>query len=204
MTDYTKTKVADIQPGVNGDNVAVKIITCKETKEERGRLVAEGTCGDETAIINFRVVGKSAEACKVGASVLFVNAKSEVYEEIHRLGSGTRGRVIVLEADKAIAKTNDSKNMSDVKYEKIVLHNEEEKKRQPRENKDNRGPRRDNRDNRRDNRDNRDNRRDNRDNRDNRHRNERRHDGKRNWVWKHIIQPEERNSKKFRDYCGKI
>lgn len=57
MTDYTKTKVADIQPGVNGDNVAVKIITCKETKEERGRLVAEGTCGDETAIINFRVVG---------------------------------------------------------------------------------------------------------------------------------------------------
>lgn len=56
-------------------------------------MIAEGTAGDHTGIINFRVVGENASKLKKDAVVAFRNLKSSVFNERHRLEIDLWGKI---------------------------------------------------------------------------------------------------------------
>ena len=72
-----------MSPGVNGFNAYVKVkeVTTSAITRADGSTttLAEGTAGDDTGFIRFRVIGDSASVLKTGGVVAWRNGISEVF-----------------------------------------------------------------------------------------------------------------------------
>ena len=76
-------KLDQVSPGISGFNAYVKVkeVTASTVTRADGTTaaLAEGTVGDDTGLIRFRVIGDSAKVIKVGQVVAWRNGVSEVF-----------------------------------------------------------------------------------------------------------------------------
>jgi hypothetical protein len=89
--------VADLQPGRHAVTFYAKVVSSQISEATRVSgerlIIAEGVLGDETGVINFRIVGDYAAKLKAGQVVAIRNARSEVFQEHMRIELDRWGKV---------------------------------------------------------------------------------------------------------------
>lgn len=90
-------KIADLQPGRHAVTFYAKVVRSEVNEVSRvsgDRLtIAEGQLGDETGVINFRVVGDYARLLVKDRVVAVRNARSEVFQEHMRIELDRWGKI---------------------------------------------------------------------------------------------------------------
>lgn len=86
-----------MQPGRHAVTFYAKVVssTITETVRASGEklVIAEGVLGDETGVINFRIVGDYAARLVTDRVVAVRNARSEVFQEHMRIELDRWGKV---------------------------------------------------------------------------------------------------------------
>lgn len=120
MTKPTFSKVETISPGAHCYNVYVKVQKVNKEKKTNNKneeyTVATGVCGDETALANFKFVGKWADLVEENKVFAIRNGKSDVIDEHIVLQLDNFGKLS--EENVSIENVNTKKNISDDKWEK--------------------------------------------------------------------------------------
>jgi len=74
-----------VKPGNHGGNVYLRVeeVTLRTEKKKDGNdiQIAEGVAGDDSGVINFRVLGEYAKVMTKGSVVAFVRLRSNVVNE---------------------------------------------------------------------------------------------------------------------------
>jgi ssDNA-binding replication factor A large subunit len=96
-TLQTVIKIADLQPGRHAVTFYAKVVNSEISEVPRisgeKLTVAEGQLGDETGVINFRVVGDYASKMAKDRVVAVRNARSEVFQEHMRVELDRWGKI---------------------------------------------------------------------------------------------------------------
>ena len=102
-------------------------VTISKKQDQSDLKIAQAQVGDDTAVINARVVGEYADLFKVGAILAIRNGKSEVFKENHRLELDRWGK-ITAEPDIVINNVNEAENMSTILYETKLVQKKEDRR----------------------------------------------------------------------------
>ncbi|KAI4319776.1 hypothetical protein MLD38_033336 [Melastoma candidum] len=131
------TKVDKLQPGTNGHNLTVKVVSSKNVPINNNRgggrsvlsrppprntRISECLVGDETGSIIFTARNDQVDIMNPGATVILRNAKIDMFKGIMRLAVDKWGRVEVTEPAKFEVKEDN--NLSLVEYELVNVTEE--------------------------------------------------------------------------------
>uniref|UniRef100_A0A5B6YR41 Single-stranded DNA binding protein Ssb-like OB fold domain-containing protein n=1 Tax=Davidia involucrata TaxID=16924 RepID=A0A5B6YR41_DAVIN len=119
------TKVDNLKPGTNGHTLTVKVLN-SDTVLQKGRSVsehlrntriAECLVGDETGTILFTARNDQVDLMQPGATIIFRNAKIDMFKGSMRLSVDKWGRIEITEPASFVVKEDN--NLSLVEYELV-------------------------------------------------------------------------------------
>ncbi|KAI4378331.1 hypothetical protein MLD38_015822 [Melastoma candidum] len=131
------TKVDKLQPGTNGHNLTVKVVSSKSVPvnnnraggrsvlsrpPQRNTRIAECLVGDETGSIVFTSRNEQVDIMKPCSTVILRNAKIDMFKGTMRLAVDKWGRVEVTEP--AMFEVKEDNNLSLVEYELVNVTEE--------------------------------------------------------------------------------
>lgn len=122
-------KIDQLRPGTAGHNLVLKVINVKVVLQKgrpdaqvRQMRIAECLVGDDTGIIVFTARNEQVDLMKEGSTVVFRNAKIDMFRGSMRLAVDKWGRIEVTEPADFVVKEDN--NLSLVEYELVNVQEE--------------------------------------------------------------------------------
>ncbi|GLJ48145.1 hypothetical protein SUGI_1016660 [Cryptomeria japonica] len=122
-------KIDQLRPGTTGHNLVLKVINVKVVLQKgrpdaqvRQMRIAECLVGDDTGIIVFTARNEQVDLMKEGSTVVFRNAKIDMFRGSMRLAVDKWGRIEVTEPADFVVKEDN--NLSLVEYELVNVQEE--------------------------------------------------------------------------------
>ncbi|KAH9320889.1 hypothetical protein KI387_015528 [Taxus chinensis] len=117
-------KIDQLSPGTSGHNLVLKVISVKLVLQKgrpdaqvRQTRIAECVVGDDTGVIVFTARNDQVDLMKEGSTVVFRNAKIDMFRGSMRLAVDKWGRIEVTEPAEFDVKEDN--NLSLVEYELV-------------------------------------------------------------------------------------
>ncbi|KAM0920535.1 hypothetical protein ACQ4PT_007479 [Festuca glaucescens] len=129
------TTVDQLKPMTEGNNLTARVLSARTVLDKplpnqttfRRTQVAECLVGDHTGTVLFTARNQQIEMVKPGNTVIFRNARIDMFKDTMRLAVDKWGLIEVIE-EPAGFKVNEDNNVSKVEYELVNVPPEKSKK----------------------------------------------------------------------------
>ncbi|KAF7092501.1 hypothetical protein CFC21_094977 [Triticum aestivum] len=116
------TTIDKLLPQTHGHNLTARVLSARTVldKPAARTRVAECLVGDPTATVLFTARNGQIEMLKPGNTVIFRNARIDMFKDTMRLAVDKWGLIEVVE-EPADFKVNEDNNMSEIEYELVSV-----------------------------------------------------------------------------------